>query len=115
MQMQRYKERETKLDKLQCMWLVVAATLVVCVSTGCGKSNSHVTGAQPPATESSYSAPTYAGKMEADDGQWVRPAKDYASTRYSSLDQINTSNAKQLKVAWTFSTGMDRGHEAAPL
>ena len=53
--------------------------------------------------------------MEADDGQWVRPAKDYASTRYSSLDQINVNNAKQLKVAWTFSTGMDRGHEAAPL
>jgi lanthanide-dependent methanol dehydrogenase len=114
MQMQRYKERK-KLDKLHCMWLAVAVALVACVLTGCGKSNSREAGTQPPATESSYSAPVYAGKMEADDGQWVRPAKDYASTRYSSLDQINTSNAKQLKVAWTFSTGMDRGHEAAPL
>jgi lanthanide-dependent methanol dehydrogenase len=114
MQMQRYKERR-KLDKLHCMWLAVAVALVACVLTGCGKSNSREAGTQPPATESSYSAPVYAGKMEADDGQWVRPAKDYASTRYSSLDQINTSNAKQLKVAWTFSTGMDRGHEAAPL
>jgi alcohol dehydrogenase (cytochrome c) len=53
--------------------------------------------------------------MEVDDFQWTRPAKDYASTRYSSLDQVNTSNTKDLKVAWTFSTGMDRGHEAAPL
>ena len=44
-----------------------------------------------------------------------RPAKDFASLRYSSLDQINTTNVKDLKVAWTFSTGLDRGHEAAPL
>ncbi|MCU1287093.1 MAG: mxaF [Acidobacteriales bacterium] len=53
--------------------------------------------------------------MEPDDGQWIRPAKDLASTRYSSLDQINTGNAKTLKLAWTFSTGLVRGHEAAPL
>jgi len=26
----------------------------------------------------------------ADDGQWVMPAKNYASTRFSALDQINT-------------------------
>jgi glucose dehydrogenase len=70
---------------------------------------------QPPASESSYTVHAYAGKMETDDGQWIRPAKDFASTRYSSLDQINTGNAKDLKVAWNFSTGMDRGHEAAPL
>src|SRR5919107_3529588 len=43
------------------------------------------------------------------------PAKDYASTRYSGLDQINTENVKNLKVAWTFSTGVNRGQEAAPL
>src|SRR5690242_9031281 len=32
---------------------------------------------------------------EAEDGQWVRPAKDYASTRFSGLDQINASNVSQ--------------------
>jgi PQQ-dependent dehydrogenase (methanol/ethanol family) len=50
-----------------------------------------------------------------DDGQWTMPAKDYASTRFSSLDEINAGNAANLKVAWTFSTGNTRGHEAAPL
>jgi PQQ-dependent dehydrogenase (methanol/ethanol family) len=50
-----------------------------------------------------------------DDGQWVMAPKDYANTRYSALDQINTGNAAALKVAWTFSTGMVAGHEAAPL
>jgi len=52
---------------------------------------------------------------QPDDGQWTMAPKNYASTRFSSLDQINTSNVKQLKLAWTFSTGLTRGHEAAPL
>jgi PQQ-dependent dehydrogenase (methanol/ethanol family) len=52
---------------------------------------------------------------EPEDGQWLRPAKDYASTRYSELDQITTANVASLKLAWTFSTGVLRGHEAAPL
>jgi PQQ-dependent dehydrogenase (methanol/ethanol family) len=51
----------------------------------------------------------------ADDGQWIMPAHDYASTRYSRLGQINAGNAAGLRLAWTFSTGVNRGHEAAPL
>lgn len=43
------------------------------------------------------------------------PAKNYASTRFSTLTEINTTNAKNLKLAWSFSTGFTRGHEAAPL
>jgi PQQ-dependent dehydrogenase (methanol/ethanol family) len=31
------------------------------------------------------------------------------------LDQINTKNVSNLKVAWTFSTGVLRGHEGSPL
>jgi PQQ-dependent dehydrogenase (methanol/ethanol family) len=52
---------------------------------------------------------------QSDDFQWPIPAKNYAATRFSTLDQINTGNAKNLKLAWTFSTGLTRGHEAAPL
>src|SRR4051794_675085 len=51
----------------------------------------------------------------ADDGQWIMPARNYASTRYSALSQITAQNVGQLKMAWTFSTGVTRGHEAAPL
>lgn len=43
------------------------------------------------------------------------PAKNYASTRYSALNQINRGNVKALEVAFTFSTGVSKGHEAAPL
>jgi lanthanide-dependent methanol dehydrogenase len=50
-----------------------------------------------------------------EDGQWPMPAKNYASTRFSGLDQINTANVQNLKVAWTFSVGVNRGQEAAPI
>lgn len=50
-----------------------------------------------------------------DDKEWTMPAKNVASTRYSSLDQINSKNVKDLKVAFTFSTGTDKGAEGAPL
>jgi glucose dehydrogenase len=49
------------------------------------------------------------------DTQWTMPAKDYASTRYSALGEIHRGNVKQLKVEFTFDTGIDRGQEAAPL
>jgi lanthanide-dependent methanol dehydrogenase len=52
---------------------------------------------------------------QPDDGQWLMAPKNYASTRYSTLAQINTNNVNSLKLAWTFSTGLTRGHEAAPL
>nr|WP_245426037.1 methanol/ethanol family PQQ-dependent dehydrogenase [Mesorhizobium sp. WSM3862] len=50
-----------------------------------------------------------------DDGQWTMPAKNYASTRYSELAEINAGNVKNLQVAFTFSTGVNKGQEAAPL
>jgi len=56
-----------------------------------------------------------ASAAPADDGQWVMPAKNFASTRYSELTEINTDNVKDLRVAFTFSTGVNKGHEAAPL
>ena len=43
------------------------------------------------------------------------PARDYASSRYSTLAQITSANVKNLKAAWTFSTGVLRGHEGQPL
>ena len=50
-----------------------------------------------------------------EDGQWTMPAGDYASTRYSPLGQINAGNVGNLRPVFTFDTGIDRGHEAAPL
>src|ERR1051326_1329731 len=54
-------------------------------------------------------------KMSQNPKDWVMPTGDYANQRYSKLNQINASNVGKLQVAWTFSTGVLRGHEGAPL
>jgi PQQ-dependent dehydrogenase (methanol/ethanol family) len=48
-------------------------------------------------------------------GDWPMAARDYANTRYSPLSDISVANVAALKPAFTFSTGVLRGHEAAPI
>ncbi|GJE39603.1 PQQ-dependent dehydrogenase (methanol/ethanol family) [Methylobacterium persicinum] len=45
----------------------------------------------------------------------VLQTMDAANTRFSPLTQIDAGNVSRLKVAWTFSTGVLRGHEGAPI
>jgi PQQ-dependent dehydrogenase (methanol/ethanol family) len=53
--------------------------------------------------------------MQEDAHNWVMPAGNYANQRYSELGQINKNNVKDLKMAWSFSTGVLRGHEGNSL
>lgn len=46
---------------------------------------------------------------------WAAQAGDNYNQRYSKLKQINASNVGKMQVAWTFSTGVLRGHEGSPL
>jgi PQQ-dependent dehydrogenase (methanol/ethanol family) len=46
---------------------------------------------------------------------WMSPTGTDNNQRYSSLDQITAQNVGKLQVAWTFSTGVLRGHEGSPL
>jgi len=50
-----------------------------------------------------------------DRGEWTMPARDYAASRFSTMDEINSANVGRLSLAWTFSTGVLRGHEGSPL
>jgi lanthanide-dependent methanol dehydrogenase len=54
-------------------------------------------------------------KLEKDPNQWVMPTGDYNNQRYSPLNQINAQNVQNLRPVWSFSTGVLRGHEGAPL
>jgi PQQ-dependent dehydrogenase (methanol/ethanol family) len=54
-------------------------------------------------------------KLSKNPNDWVMSTGDYANQRYSQLKQINAQNVRNLQVAWTFSTGVLRGHEGAPL
>jgi PQQ-dependent dehydrogenase (methanol/ethanol family) len=54
-------------------------------------------------------------KNIADSKNWATQAGDMFNQRYSKLKQINAGNVGKMQVAWTFSTGVLRGHEGSPL
>ena len=54
-------------------------------------------------------------KNIANSKNWAMQAGDMYNQRYSKLKQINTGNVGKMQVAWTFSTGVLRGHEGSPL
>lgn len=54
-------------------------------------------------------------KLTQDPNYWAFPGGNYDNHRYSALKQINNKNAGKVTTAWTFSTGVLRGHEGGPL
>jgi lanthanide-dependent methanol dehydrogenase len=54
-------------------------------------------------------------KAAQNPANWAMPGLNNSATRYSTLKQVNAGNVGKLQVAWTFSTGVLRGHEGAPL
>lgn len=90
--------------------VVLAVVLMPLAACDAGREDAAL---QPRRGGSARTAPL--DSLIRDDGQWVMAAKDYASTRFSGLGQITTQNVRNLRLAWSFSTGQLRGHEAAPL
>ncbi|HZX72069.1 MAG TPA: PQQ-dependent dehydrogenase, methanol/ethanol family [Rhodanobacter sp.] len=72
-------------------------------------------GATPPNDQRSLSGATFNTAPNDPPGEWHSQARDYANSRYSTLDRINAGNVGKLRIAWTFSDGTLHGHEAAPL
>lgn len=76
-------------------------------------------GAAAAAEEATQSAETVSSgdlmELAANPANWVMWGGQYDGQRYSKLDQINADNAGSLQPAWTFSTGVLRGHEGGPL
>ena len=94
----------------------VALTMAIAVA--CTAAARAQTPPRHPASAASAASSAPAGSAEQlahDPADWPMPGKNYAGTRFSKLDQINTQDVKNLSVAWTFSTGVLRGHEAAPI
>jgi PQQ-dependent dehydrogenase (methanol/ethanol family) len=54
-------------------------------------------------------------KLISNPNNWAHPQGNFQNQRYSTLKQIDTTNVGKMKVAWTFSTGVLRGHEGGPL
>ncbi|MFL5615035.1 MAG: PQQ-dependent dehydrogenase, methanol/ethanol family [Gemmatimonadaceae bacterium] len=91
---------------------VAAVAIVGCMGTSDrGLSPSHA----PGSTQGSARGAIAAGTVVGSASEWATQGHDYALARYSTLTQITTATAKNLKLAWSFSTGELRGHEGAPL
>ena len=91
--------------------LVMAVASIVVVSSAC----SSTAPADAPGAGGSAASATATSAVDAADKEWTMQNKNAASTRYSSVNEINSGNVKNLRVAWTFSTGVLRGHEGGPL
>ncbi|WP_428030210.1 methanol/ethanol family PQQ-dependent dehydrogenase [Ancylobacter sp.] len=46
---------------------------------------------------------------------WPMTGKNYSANNYSEAKEITKANVKQLRPAWSFSTGVLSGHEGTPL
>ena len=58
---------------------------------------------------------TFMRANAAKTADWPSYGLDYAETRFSKLDQINTGNVKDLGLAWSYNLESTRGVEATPL
>ena len=67
------------------------------------------------AAGTAWSADSDVVQLTKDPKVWAMQAGDLNNHRYSELKQITSKNARNLTVAWTFSTGVLRGHEGGPL
>ncbi len=88
---------------------LVAAYISVCIP--CAPAAAQ----QATIDHSSYTLATANFAGAGQPGEWTSQARDYANTRYSPLDNINTGNVSKLKLAWTFADGTQYGHEGGPL
>src|SRR3984893_6920152 len=72
------------------------------------------------AAGTAYSASDYTPVPDArlvnpEPANWLMTRGNYQGWSYSALDQINTSNVKNLVPVWSFSTGVDSGPESPPI
>ena len=58
---------------------------------------------------------TASAPRSTDPANWLSHGRGYAEQRFSPLSQIHANNVSRLRLAWTFDTGLRRGHEATPL
>ncbi len=54
-------------------------------------------------------------ELSKSEENWPITGKNYNANNYSKATQISAENVKNLRAAWSFSTGLLHGHEGTPL
>jgi len=71
--------------------------------------------AVPRAFQGDYSPVTDERLLDPEPQNWLMYKRTYDLQSFSPLDQINAENVADLEPVWTFSTGVNDGHEAPPI
>jgi alcohol dehydrogenase (cytochrome c) len=88
---------------------ILSATLAAALAGGLG------TLAATAGEVSNYSPVTQQRLENPEPGNWLLYRHSYNGQGFSPLKQINTENVASLTPVWTFSTGVNEGHEAPPM
>ena len=87
---------------------LLAASIFGCFATSCLAQTSAIEPLAPRAVTQD--------RLEAPEPEnWLSYRGNYAGWGFSPLDQINSENVGQMRNAWSFSTGVDGGHESPPI
>lgn len=65
--------------------------------------------------EPDYNTVTDARLAAPEAENWLMYRRTYDGWGYSPLDQIDTTNVKSLVPVWSYSTGVEEGHQAPPI
>src|SRR6516165_2766403 len=82
-------------------WLLAATLLTAMTTLGLGQAIVNLTPRN--ASVTNFKPVTDAMLLNPDPADWLMWRRTYNGWGYSPLDQINKSNVKDLKVAWTWS------------
>jgi len=107
-------------------WIAVPCLGLVLGLAGCGEQKPAGEVAVPPPVASvsradairASTARVDEARIRAADtepGNWLAHGRTYDEQRFSPLRAIDRSNVAQLGLAWSFDTGVGRGHEATPI
>ena len=109
------KQTHPSLRGAACLAIAAAFGLMVsgCASTQGGASSDMATKGTGVA---GMTGARLVNAMDKEPGNWMSYHGDYRSWHYSSLDQINTGNVKNLKEAWSHvASRANRGLQGFPL
>jgi glucose dehydrogenase len=116
MGVQRLRSRyDVRLIALRFLWFLCLAGPSACGPDGAGRPSGATVAASQAAPRAGTPLLSSVVTPAEAPGQWIRPAGDLSSTRYSELEEITAERVGALTVKASFATGNAKGHEAAPL
>ncbi|MGC2530140.1 MAG: PQQ-binding-like beta-propeller repeat protein [Candidatus Acidiferrum sp.] len=95
-----------------CVWMICGG-LAISILHLSGQKVVQARASQTPGSDNSSKSEFKSHGEEARD--WPAYGGSPEDTHFSSLSQINRSNVKELKVAWSFDTGEPGGLETSPI